>query len=153
MRQSGHYTREAWWIIWLVAVHFVVVIAHGTAHFVLGIVPPPLDSAFITFVIGLLPLIALPFVLRESRAAMVILTFAFAAAWLYGMANHFIIEGADHVAGLDHGAWPAIFTVTGILLLLLEAAGTVLAAWIFWRASKTHTQPASAGEAPLTMPR
>ena len=147
MMQSGRFTGLAWWTIGLVGAHLVVEIVHGTAHFVLGIVPPPVDIAFITIVIGLLPLIALPFVLRGSRAAMAILTLAFAASWLYGMVNHFIIEGADHVTGMSHGAWQTTFTITGVLLLILEAAGTLLAAWLFWRASRTRLRGASAREA------
>ena len=147
MRQSGRFTGIAWWTIGLVGAHLVVEIVHGTAHVVLGIVPPPLDIAFITIVIGLLPLVALPFVLRGSRAATAVLTLAFAASWLYGMLNHFVIEGADHVTGVNHGAWQTTFTITGVLLLILEAAGTLLAAWLYWRASRTRQSGTPAREA------
>ncbi len=153
MMKSGQFTGMAWWTISLVGAHLVVEIVHGTAHFVLGIVPPLVDIAFITIVIGLLPLVALPFVLRGSRAAMAILTLAFAASWLYGMVNHFIIEGSDHVTGLSHGAWQATFTITGVLLLILEAAGTLLAAWLFWQESRTRLRGAPTREAPSSTPR
>lgn len=153
MMKSGQFTGIAWWTISLVGAHLVVEIVHGTAHLVLGIVPPLVDIAFITIVIGLLPLVALPFVLRGSRAAMAILTLAFAASWLYGMVNHFIVEGSDHVTGLSHGAWQTTFTVTGVLLLILEAAGTLLAAWLFWRTSRTRLHGTPAHEAPSFTPR
>lgn len=157
MNISGRYTPALWAAIWLVATHFVVVLLHGTAHIVLGIVPSVVENAFIVIVIGLAPVVALPFVLRGSRAGAGILTLALAASWLYGMVNHFIIEGADHVTGLDHGAWQTTFTITGILLLVLEAVGTLLAAWLFWRAGKSQPriQPrnTSTSEAPLATPR
>ena len=140
-------------MIWLVGAHLVAEIVHGTAHFVLGIVPPPLDIAFITIGIGLLPVIALPFVLRGSRAARAILTLAFAASWLYGMVNHFIIEGSDHVTGLHHGAWQATFTVTGMLLLILEAAGTLLAAWLLWQAGRTRLRGTPSSASSSSTPR
>jgi hypothetical protein len=125
--------RATQWLFWLVIVHVVATLVHAAAHGVLGITPSPVESAFIVALIVVLPVVMLPFALRGSRAAMAVLTLAFAAAWLYGTVNHFIIEGADHVSGLDHGGWPAIFTVTGVLLLILEAAGTLLAAWLLWR--------------------
>ena len=127
--------RALQWLLWLVVAHVAVTLLHSAAHFELGIVPPPVESAFIFLVIVVLPVVTLPFALRGSRMGMAILTLAFAASWLYGTINHFVIAGADHVTGLDHGVWPATFTVTGILLLVLEAAGTVLAArllsWLF----------------------
>lgn len=153
MNISGRYTPALWAAIWLVAIHFAVVLLHGTAHIVLGIVPSVVENAFIVIVIGLAPVVALPFVLRGSRAGAGILTLALAASLLYGMVNHFIIEGADHVMGLDHGAWQATFTVTGILLLVLEAVGTLLAAWLFWRVGGSRLRNAPASEAPLATPR
>lgn len=153
MRISGRYSGAAWAAIWLVALHVAVVIPHSAAHFALGIVPSAIDTAFIVLVIVIAPIVALPFVLRGSRAGIGLLTLAMAASWLYGMVNHFIIEGADHVTGLDQGAWQATFTVTGLLLLIVEAVGTLFAAWLFWRMSRSGPRSAPASEATLSTPR
>jgi hypothetical protein len=144
MGQTGLFTRQAWWVTWLVIVHFVVVLAHTAAHLALGITPSVVETVFIVIIIDVIPIAMTPFVWRGSRAALAILALAFAVAWLYGMVNHFILEGVDHVVGLDHGAWQATFTVTGVLLLVLEAAGMVLAAWLFWRASVSIPRQAPA---------
>lgn len=135
MKRSRRYTAVAWAIIWLVGAHAVVGLLHGISHVELGVVPSAADLAFIVIVIGIVPIGLLPFVLRGARAGVGLFAFAFAASWLYGMLNHFLIEGADHVPGLDHGAWQAMFTVTGAMILGLEAAGTLLAVWLFWQAS------------------
>lgn len=153
MNTSGRYTPALWAAIWLVVTHFAVTALHAAAHFALGVVPPVVDDIFIVVVIWVTPVVALPFVLRGSRAGAAVLALALAASMVYGIANHFVIEGADHATGLDQGAWPATFTLTGLLLLGIEAAGAVLAAWLFWRASKTQPRNAPASEASLTTPR
>ncbi len=134
MRKSSRYTAVAWAIIWLVGAHAVVGLLHGISHVELGVVPSAADIAFIMVVIGIVPIGMLPFVLRGSRVGVGLFALAFAASWLYGMVNHFVIEGADHVPGLEHGAWQAMFTVTGAMILGLEVAGTLLAVWLFWQA-------------------
>lgn len=145
MRRSGRFAAVAWAVIWLVGVHAVVGLLHGVSHVVLGVVPSVADLAFILVVIGILPIALVPFVLRGSRAGTALFALAFAASWLYGMVNHFVIEGADHVPGLDHGIWQAMFTVTGVMILGLEAAGTLLAVWLFWQVStsRLHGAPAN----------
>ncbi|HEV2237193.1 MAG TPA: hypothetical protein VGR57_11080 [Ktedonobacterales bacterium] len=146
MRRYGRFAAVAWAVIWLVGVHAVVELLHGVSHVVLGVVPSVADLAFILVVIGILPIALLPFVLRGSRAGIALFALAFAGSWLYGMVNHFVIEGADHVPGLDHGVWQAMFTVTGALILGLEAAGTLLAVWLFWQASTSRLQSAPASK-------
>lgn len=136
MRQSGHFAAVVWAVIWLVGAHAVVGLLHGISHIALGVIPSAADLAFIVVAIGIVPIGLLPFILRGSRVGVGLFALAFAVAWLYGMLNHFILEGADHVPGLDHGIWQAMFTVTGAMILGLEAAGTLLAVWLFWQASR-----------------
>lgn len=138
MTKSGRFAAVAWVVIWLVGVHAAVGLLHGVSHVVLGVVPSAADIAFIVVVIGIMPIELLPFVLRGSQVGVGFFALAFAASWLYGMLNHFVIEGADHVPGLNHGVWQAIFTVTGAMILGLEAAGTLLAVWLFWQFSKSR---------------
>ncbi len=144
MRQPLRFATATWAIIWLVGAHSVVGLLHGVSHVVLGVVPSPADIAFIVVVIGIVPIGLLPFVLRGSRAGVGLFALAFAVSWLYGMLNHFVIEAADHVPGLDHGIWQAMFTITGAMILGLEAAGTLLAVWLFWQASTSRLRSASA---------
>lgn len=142
MRRSGRYATVAWAVTWLVGVHAVVGLVHGVSHVVLGVVPSVVDLTFIFVVIGILPIGLLPLVLRGNRAGVGLFALVFAASWLYGMLNHFIIEGADHVPGLEHGIWQAMFTVSGAMILGLEAAGTLLAIWLFWQASMSRPRSA-----------
>ena len=142
MRRSKRFAAEALAVVWLVGVHSVVGLLHGASHVVLGVVPSAADIVFIVVVIGILPIGLLPFILRGSRAGIALFALAFAASWLYGMVNHFVIEGSDHVPGLDHGVWQAMFTVTGAMILGLEAAGTLLAVWVIWQASTSRLRGA-----------
>ena len=144
MRRIGHFAAVAWAVIWIVGTHAVVGLLHGISHVILEVVPSAADIAFIVIVIGIVPIGLLPFVLRGSRAGVGVFALAFAASWLYGMLNHFLLEGADHVPGLDHGVWQAMFTVTGAMILGLEAAGTLLAAWLFWQANTSRLRSAPA---------
>ena len=144
MNRSHRFTREAGWVAWLVALHVVVALAHGAAHLALAVVPPAVDDIFIVVVIGLAPVMTLPFVLRGNRVGMGVLALALAASWLYGAINHFFVSGADHVRGLDAGAWQATFTITAAGLFVLEAMGTLLAARLFWRASRSFPRHAPA---------
>jgi hypothetical protein len=142
MRRSGRIAAMARALVWLVGAHSVVGLLHGVSHVVLGVVPSAADIAFILVVIGVLPIVSLPFILRGSQTGIALYALTFAASWLYGMLNHFFLEGADHVPGLEHGSWQAMFTITGAMILGLEAAGTLLAVWLFWQASMSRLRSA-----------
>jgi len=47
-----------------------------------------------------------------------------AASGTFGLYNHLVVCGADHVLGQPHRAWSTVFVVTAYLLFLIEAIGT-----------------------------
>jgi hypothetical protein len=51
-----------------------------------------------------------------------------AGALLFGLINHFLIDGSDHVANVA-AEWRSLFGATAVLLLLSEAAGVAIGVW------------------------
>jgi hypothetical protein len=43
---------------------------------------------------------------------------------IFGLYNHPVVSGADHVLGQPHGPWSTVFVVTGYRLFLIEAIAT-----------------------------
>jgi len=111
----------------------MIVLLHGMAHRALATPSTPADDTFRIVVITLLPILAVPLVLRGRRAAAGLLALALAASWLYGVLNHFVLAGPDYVTLVDANAWHIVFVVTASLLGCIEAAGALLAAWLFWQ--------------------
>jgi hypothetical protein len=51
-----------------------------------------------------------------------------AGALVFGLGNHFIVEGQDHVAHVARD-WRMLFGVTAALLVVSEAAGAAVGVW------------------------
>jgi hypothetical protein len=73
----------------------------------------------------------------DACAGAWIVAVALAASFVFGLINHFLIAGADHVAHVAEG-WRAMFTVTAVLLAVTEALGSAVAIW-----SAVHARRAS----------
>jgi hypothetical protein len=125
----------------LVVMNFVIVVIHSAAHFALGIVPGFADSAFIIAVIVVGPLIPLRFLPSGSRSSVVALAALLLASFVYGVSNHFILAGADHIAIDPSSPWTLVFVATAILLAALEPAGAAIAVVVAWRAFRTPSAP------------
>jgi hypothetical protein len=112
----------------VVLVHTVVMPVHGAAHMRLNIELSTWAKIYVLGVVGTGPIIGL-FFLRSSRqrAGATILFITMMAGLLFGLWNHFIAPGADHVMHLQAGLWRLPFQVTAGLLLVSEAAGAVIA--------------------------
>ena len=114
-------------LIAIVVIHFLVVIWHGVSHVN---VPVPLSgaqTAFVTIVIVVLPLIgaALLWTSRKSLAAWLI-TLSMLASLLFGFINHFALDSPDYVVELPANAWRYPFVLSAALLVVTETIGTVL---------------------------
>jgi hypothetical protein len=140
----------ATWVVWL---HVLVAILHAVAHIGAHILPASFfDYAFIVVVIMIAPVVALfllnnaptcsinslmilsCFALRlikghSTRLGALLLFFSMLGALLYGLLNHFLLPGADNATHMLPGVWQLPFLVTSYLLLILEAAGSVIGAW------------------------
>ena len=119
----------ATWVVWL---HFLVAIFHAIAHIGAHILPASFfDYAFVVVVIMIAPVVAL-FLLQNaslSRLGALLLFLSMLGALLYGLVNHFLLPGADNATQMSPGVWRIPFLVTSYLLLILEAAGSVVGVW------------------------
>lgn len=115
----------------VVLLHLAVNLVHGAAHAGAEVPVTPLQNAFIWTVILIGPLVALWMIRSGRRGGAGLLALTMAGSLLFGVANHFVIESADHVAHISSDSWRLPFQATAVLLVLLEAAGVAVAvkAW------------------------
>ena len=127
------------WLTLIVAAHLVVSLAHGGTH-QWGHVPlSPAATLFVFIVILAGPLVGVAVMRVAERAGHWIIATTLAAAFVFGVVNHFLVPGTDHVSHVSGGAqlW---FAVTAVLLAVTEAIGCVLAA-LLARSPTTPDEP------------
>jgi hypothetical protein len=113
--------------------HAAVNLPHAAAHVAQDIWLPPAANAFVVLVILLAPFVALGLLYtRRQRAGALLLFGSMLGALLFGIAYHFVLPGADHIAQVPPGAWRTPFVVTSVLLAMLEAVGAVVGAWMLY---------------------
>src|SRR5438270_321019 len=112
----------------VVLVHTVVMLVHGVAHMRLNIELSPWASIYVLGIVGIGPITGV-FFLRSSRqrTGAAILFITMIGALFFGLWNHFIAYGADHVMHLQASRWRLPFQATAGLLLISEAAGAGIA--------------------------
>ncbi len=112
----------------VVLVHTVVMLIHGAAHIRLNIELSPWANIYVLGIVGIGPITGLIF-LRSSRqcTGAMILFITMIGALFFGLWNHFIVPGSDHVMHLQPSPWRLPFQVTAGLLLVSEATGAVIA--------------------------
>ena len=66
--------------------------------------------------------------LFRSRAGAWIVAASMAGALVFGLVNHFIVDGSDHVTHVA-AEWRSLFGVTAALLVVSEAAGVAIGVW------------------------
>jgi hypothetical protein len=111
-----------------VLIHLAISVVHGQAHTGAQV---PLTAAASVFVYGVIlagPLLGLALVPWRPRAGASIVALSMAGALIFGLINHFILDGSDHVAHVA-AAWRTQFGVTAALLVISEAAGVVAGIW------------------------
>jgi len=124
---------------WVVCLHVLVATLHALAHIGAHILPASFfDYTFIIVVIMIAPVVAL-FLLNNAptcsinrhstRLGALLLFLSMLGALLYGLVNHFLLPGADNATHMLPGVWQLPFLVTSYLLLILEAAGSVIGVW------------------------
>lgn len=117
-----------WALSAVVLVHLAINIAHGQAHEGAQV---PLSFAaglFVYIVILAGPLAGLALSVWRPVAGAWLVAATMAGALVFGLINHFIIAGPDHV-GHVAAEWRTLFGVTAALLLVSEAAGVATAIW------------------------
>ena len=112
----------------VVLVHLVINIAHGRAHAGARVPLPPAAALFVYIVILAGPLLALVLSRWRPRAGGWLAAACMTGALVFGLVNHFIIDGLDHVAHVVP-EWRSLFAVTAALLVITEAAGVAIGIW------------------------
>jgi hypothetical protein len=112
----------------VVLVHLAINIAHGRAH-AGAQVPLPLAGTLFVFVVILAgPLVGLAVWRWRPRAGGRIVAASMAGALVFGLINHFVIDGSDHVMHVVP-EWRLLFGVTATLLVVSEAVGIGVGIW------------------------
>ena len=106
--------------------HLVIAGVHGAAHDRAHVSLSTAQAFFVFIVIIAAPLAGL-FLRRVGwHWASWLMALAMAASFAFGVANHFVLDGVDHVAGVARPGRPLFFSTAG-LLALSEALGCGLA--------------------------
>jgi hypothetical protein len=121
-------------LVALIALHLAISFVHGAAHTGAAVPLSAAATLFVWVVILVGPLAGL-LVWRwlDRRAGAWIVAATLGASFGFGLINHFLIAGADHVAHVVEG-WRVMFGVTAVLLAVTEAVGSTVAIW-----SAVHT--------------
>src|SRR5260370_2966217 len=95
---------------------------------------------FVIVVILLCPLLALALLWTpQKRLGLPLLTISMAASLVFGLYNHFLVRGSDHVSAQPPGPAGTVFVATAYLLFLTEAVGTSLG--LYFLAGGRHSGP------------
>ena len=112
----------------VVLTHVAINVAHGRAHAGAQVPLGLAGAAFVYLVILAGPLAGLALWRWRPRLGGWIVAATMAGALGFGVINHFIIDGPDHVAHVAAG-WRMLFGMTAALLAVCEAAGTAIGIW------------------------
>jgi hypothetical protein len=112
----------------VVLVHLAISVLHGRAHSGAQVPLSAAATLFVYLVVLAGPLAGAAVSRWKPVAGGWIVAASLGGALIFGLINHFIIAGPDHV---DHVAaeWRTLFGVTAILLLVTETAGVAIGVW------------------------
>lgn len=112
----------------IVLIHFGLNVAHGSAHTGAQVPLSFLGVLFVYIVILAAPLVGLGLWRWRPRFGGWMVAAAMSGALVFGLVNHFIVDGVDHVSHVAT-AWRQLFGVTAALLVVCEAAGAAIGVW------------------------
>src|SRR5258706_9834471 len=112
----------------VVLVNLAINIVHGRAHAGAQVPLSPAGALFVYIVILAGPLVGLGLWRWRPRLGGSIVAACMGGALLFGLINHFIIDGSDHVANVA-AEWQSLFGVSAGLLVACEAAGVAIGVW------------------------
>ena len=113
------------WVAAIVIAHLIVSLVHGIAH---ARAQVPISVAANIFVFGVIligPLLGLLLLSHARPVGSAVIATTLTASCIFGLVNHFVLAGPDHVAHVAEQARP-IFAATAVLLTLTETAGAIL---------------------------
>jgi hypothetical protein len=112
----------------VVLIRLAINVVHGRAH--AGAVVPlsTFGALFVYSVILTAPLVGLVVWRWLPRLGGWLVAISMAGALVFGLINHFVIAGSDHVFHVASD-WRLLFGVTAALLVVCEAAGIAVGVW------------------------
>lgn len=112
----------------IVVVHLAISVLHGRAHSGAEVPLSAAATLFVYLVILAGPLAGLLLLRSMPIAGAWTVAATLGGALVFGLVNHFIIAGPDHI---DHvaAAWRPLFGITAALLAVTEAAGAAIGVW------------------------
>ncbi|MBE7382628.1 MAG: hypothetical protein F6J95_014595 [Leptolyngbya sp. SIO1E4] len=114
----------------VVIIHASMVALHGLSHGVLPVSLSLFQGLFVGIVIVLAPLFAAILLwTRFSRMGAAILLGSMMGALAFGLYNHFIFIGPDHVSQVPSTGWGILFQTTAVLLAVTEGLGVGVGIW------------------------
>ena len=136
MAQKVNRSNAVRFALYAVVAHAAVLVAHSTAHEILGVKASPAQLVFIVAIIIVAPLVAgLLFWKRKEKAGALLLICSMIGSLVFGVYYHFVADTTDHVshvARMTPFGWAVVFQLTAFLLALIEAFG----AWAGWSVLK-----------------
>jgi hypothetical protein len=117
------------WLAAAVMFHLAVTLVHGAAHAGAGVPLSRSANLFVIVVILLAPLAGLAVALIAARLGASIVAVAMGSSLVFGVVNHFVRSGPDHVSAVD-ASWHTLFATSAVLLVITEAVGLGIASRI-----------------------
>jgi len=109
----------------VVLAHLALTVVHGSAHSGAHVELSAAGTVFVFVDILIGPLAGLAVSRWRPRTGAWIVALTMTGALLFGLVNHFIIQGTDHVSHVAR-AWQPLFASTAALLAVVEAAGAAI---------------------------
>jgi fatty-acid desaturase len=114
----------------LVALHFAIVLAHGTAHRQMEIGLETWQQAFVAVAILVGPLMAVVVLWTSwKKLGAILLAVCMLGASAFGIFYHFLFPSADSIFFLKPSGWDEWFVITALLLATIE---TTCFGWCVW---------------------
>lgn len=108
--------------------HLAVLYWHGLSHTHAPVPTTLAQDTIIYSIIIAAPLIGLVLLYsQQRRVGYTVIAIAFFVACLFGVLNHFVLRGVDHISQVPAGDWQLSFQVSSLLLAILESAGFIAA--------------------------
>jgi hypothetical protein len=113
----------------VVVLHLGVTVAHAVAHVQARVTLSSAALLFIVTIVFIGPLVGL--IMQRTTYPLGgtwMIAVTLAGALCFGVANHFVILGVDHVTHVPED-WRVLFETTAVLLAVTESFGSGIAVW------------------------
>lgn len=125
--------RSTKYVTAIVIAHLLVNIAHGLAHQGLRVALAPPDLIFVIMVVLISPLLAMGLLWTAAKLlGLMLLSLSMFGSFLFGLYQHFLAMGPDHVRSQPPSPWGLAFVLTAYGLLITEVIGTYVGVHFLW---------------------